>query len=74
MEKVTFEQAMKRLNEIVGLMDKSDLPLESAIELFEEGLKLLSFCDQQLKGFEQKVEQLMDTFNKGRDNHDENPI
>ena len=59
MEKMTFDQAMKRLNEIVSALDKSELELEKAIALFEEGLQLVNFCEGKLKGFEGKIEQLL---------------
>lgn len=59
MEKLTFDQAMKRLNEIVTALDKNELELEKAITLFEEGLQLVNFCEVKLKGFEGKIEQLL---------------
>jgi exodeoxyribonuclease VII small subunit len=59
MEKLTFDQAMKRLNEIVAALDKNELELEKAIALFEEGLQLVNFCEEKLKGFEGKIEQLL---------------
>jgi exodeoxyribonuclease VII small subunit len=59
MEKLTFDQAMKRLNEIVAALDKNELELEKAIALFEEGLQLVNFCEGKLKGFEGKIEQLL---------------
>lgn len=59
MEKLTFDQAMKRLNEIVAALDKNELELEKAIALFEEGLQLVNFCEKKLKGFEGKIEQLL---------------
>jgi exodeoxyribonuclease VII small subunit len=59
MEKITFDQAMKRLNEIVAALDKNELELEKAIALFEEGLQLVNFCEGKLKGFEGKIEQLL---------------
>jgi exodeoxyribonuclease VII small subunit len=59
MEKITFDQAMKRLNEIVAALDKNELELEKAILLFEEGLQLVNFCEGKLKGFENKIEQLL---------------
>jgi exodeoxyribonuclease VII small subunit len=59
MEKITFDQAMKRLNEIVAALDKNELELEKAISLFEEGLQLVNFCENKLKGFEEKIELLL---------------
>ncbi|MEG0077395.1 exodeoxyribonuclease VII small subunit [Anaerorhabdus sp.] len=56
--KKTFEQSMERLNDIVELLEKNDQPLDDTIKLFEEGLALVKECDQQLKGFEKKIDDL----------------
>lgn len=62
MSELTFDAAMKRLQEITNDLEKTDLPLEQAIALFEEGLQLSSFCSKQLSGFETKINQLMETY------------
>lgn len=54
----TFEASMDRLDEIVSLLEANEQPLDETIGLFEEGLKLIKSCDDQLKVFEQKVEEL----------------
>ena len=40
-KKLDFEGSMARLEEIVGLLERGDAPLEEAMKLFEEGAKLL---------------------------------
>ena len=40
MEDLTFEQAMKRLEEIVSRLEAGDVPLDQSMTLFEEGTKL----------------------------------
>lgn len=62
MEKKNFESSMKRLNEIVSALEKNESSLEQSIALFEEGLVLVKECDLQLKGFEQKVQELMKNY------------
>jgi len=62
MEKKNFESSMKRLNEIVTALEKNESSLEQSIALFEEGLALVKECDLQLKGFDQKVQELMKTY------------
>ena len=57
-KKVSFEQAMIRLEEIVGLLERGDAPLEQAMALFEEGAKLLRECTKQLDEAEQTVVRL----------------
>ena len=54
-----FHEAMKRLDEIVTELNKEDLELEKAMELFVEGTKLSSQCEKQLNEFENKVNELM---------------
>ena len=63
-----FKQSMQRLDEIVQLLEKNEIELETAIQYFEEGLKLVNQCDQQLKNFEEKVTVLMDTYQKDNTN------
>ena len=40
-KKLDFEQSMARLEEIVGLLERGDAPLEQAMTLFEEGAGIL---------------------------------
>ena len=54
-KKLNFEGTMTRLEEIVGLLERGDAPLEQAMLLFEEGAKLLRECTTQLDQAEQKV-------------------
>ena len=54
-KKLDFEQSMVRLEEIVGLLERGDAPLEQAMALFEEGAKLLRECTARLDEAEQKV-------------------
>lgn len=54
-KKLSFEQSMVRLEEIVSLMEKGDVPLEQSMALFEEGSGLLRECTKQLDAAEQKV-------------------
>jgi len=54
-----FESALQRLEEIVKRLESGDLPLASALELFEEGVTLSSFCHARLEEAERKVEILV---------------
>ena len=53
--KMSFEDSMLRLEEIVRLLEKGDAPLEDSIKLFEEGTKLAKRCDDLLNEAEKKV-------------------
>ena len=54
-KKVNFEQSMSRLEEIVSLLERGDAPLEEAMKLFEEGIKLMRQFTVMLDEAEQKV-------------------
>ena len=56
---LTFEQAMDRLEEIVSLLESGDSPLDKSLSLFEEGVKLVKFCNSQLEKAESSVKQLI---------------
>lgn len=58
-KKVSFEQAMDRLEEIVRQLEQGDAPLEEALSLFEEGSRLIKKCSTQLDKAEQKVSKLL---------------
>ena len=54
-----FEECLQRLEKIVDELEKGNVPLEQAIKLFEEGVKLSNSCRQELVAAEGKVEILL---------------
>ena len=58
-QKVTFEAALSRLDEIVKTLERGQAPLDQSLALFEEGTKLLGICGKQLDEAEQRVVRLM---------------
>ena len=56
---MAFEEAMERLEEIVGQLEKGETSLEDALSLFEEGVRLSRFCREKLDEAEKKVEMLL---------------
>ena len=56
---VKFEQAMARLEAIVGELEKGDLPLDESLKIFEEGIRLSKNCLKVLEEAERKVEVLV---------------
>jgi len=66
-EKITFEAAMTRLDEIVKLLEKGEVSVEESLKLFEEGASLMKKCSGILDKAEQKVKLIM----KG---HDGEPV
>ena len=57
-EKLTFEQAVTRIDEIVTLLEKGDAQLDKSLALFEEGVKLIETCGRLLDDAEQTVVRL----------------
>lgn len=53
--KMTFEGALSRLEEIVRAMESGSAALDSSLSLFEEGIGLVKFCTKALDTAEQKV-------------------
>ena len=56
---LSFEAGLQQLESIVKEMESGELPLERAIELFENGMKLSDACRKQLEEAETRVEVLM---------------
>ena len=55
---LTFEEAMKRLQEIVMYLENGEVPLDKSLAAFEEGVRLVKFCNEQLENAEKKVKLL----------------
>ncbi len=57
-KEISFEENIKRLEEIVTLLEKGETPLEESMSLFEEGVKLTNQCLSILDNAEQKIKSL----------------
>ena len=55
----SFEESLKKLEEIVAKLERGDLSLEDSVRLFEEGTRLSAECRKQLEDAEGKVELLV---------------
>ncbi|WAH39012.1 exodeoxyribonuclease VII small subunit [Alicyclobacillus dauci] len=55
---LTFEDAMKRLEEIVRQLEAGELPLSESLEKYQESMQLVKFCREQLDKAELQLEQL----------------
>ena len=53
-----FEGALERLEEIVEVLENGESPLEDAVGLYEEGMKLFRYCREQLDSAQKRVEEL----------------
>ncbi|MEN6621655.1 MAG: exodeoxyribonuclease VII small subunit [Smithella sp.] len=59
MAKEKFEDALKRLEDIVKKMETGDQPLDEALKSFEEGIKLVRSCQDKLDEAQRRVEILL---------------
>ena len=67
-EKVTFEQDMKNLEEIVKKLEQGDIPLEEAVEKFKQGIDLSKKLQNTLLQAEETLTKVID------DNGDERVV
>ncbi|MCX7908966.1 MAG: exodeoxyribonuclease VII small subunit [Ignavibacteria bacterium] len=67
----TFEVKLKRLQEIVNLLDKSSVTLDEAIKLYEEGMELAIELRKLLDQAELKIIQLNAKYSKQSENFEE---
>ena len=55
-ENMTFEEAMKGLESIVSKLEEGDVPLEQAINYFQEGMALSKTCHEKLQTVEKQMD------------------
>ena len=63
---LSFEDAIKKLSEIVQKLEKGDLSLEESLRLFEEGVRLSRISQERLEVAQKKVEELLRVDDQGR--------
>ena len=63
MAKEKFEDALEKLENIVRGMEAGEMPLDSALKSFEEGIRLIRFCSAKLEDTQRRVEQLLEKEN-----------
>ena len=54
-ETMSFEEAMAALEQVVGALERGEVPLEQSIALYERGAALKAHCEARLKAAEEKV-------------------
>jgi len=67
-KKLSFEEAVKKLEDIVAKLEEENVPLEKAIDYYQEGMKLSKLCDEKLQEAQEKVTQILN------DNNEEEPF
>ncbi|MBQ3384217.1 MAG: exodeoxyribonuclease VII small subunit [Erysipelotrichaceae bacterium] len=61
MDNMTFEEAKKKLEEIVARIKSENCTLDEALKLYEEGVKLSKFCDEKLSVFKTRLSEIVDS-------------
>lgn len=67
-KELSFEESLRRLQEISDLLESEEAGLEKSIELYEEGIKLSKYCYSVLKEAELKVTELKKEIEKDLNN------
>ena len=57
---ILFDEAMLQLENIVRQLEQGDVPLESAIELYQKGMELSKVCSDKLQKAEKQLVTFMD--------------
>jgi exodeoxyribonuclease VII small subunit len=57
-EPESFEAAIERLEDLVTQLESGDVPLEKSLSAFEEGRRLIVYCEQKLQAAEQVLKKL----------------
>ena len=57
-DNLTFESALKKLEEIAATLEKGDTDLDNAITLYQEGMELTRYCSQKLENAKQKITEI----------------
>jgi len=58
-DEITFEEAMEKLESIVSKLEEGEVPLEKAINYYQEGMKFSKICSDKLENAQEKMTQIM---------------
>ncbi len=56
--KLTFEQAIQQLKEIVSRIEQGEIPLQDSLEQYERGMALIKHCRGVLEKAEKRIEKI----------------
>lgn len=72
-DKISFEKAFERLDEILQKMNEGKVSLDNSLKLFEEANFLIKTCNEKLSYAEQKIETLIKDRNSNLEIENEKP-
>jgi exodeoxyribonuclease VII small subunit len=55
---MTVEQAFEEIEKKVSLLEKEDVSLEDSFRFYQEGMKLLKYCNDSIDKVEKKVQKI----------------
>lgn len=61
MNKLSFEENLNKLEELVKKLESGDNSLDEAVKLYQEGIALAKICHEELKQAEEVIVKLMDS-------------
>lgn len=66
-KELSFEENLEKLETIVKNLESGNIPLDDAIDSFNEAMKLAKNCDDKLKNAEEKVNKILNADGKLED-------
>ena len=54
-----FEDALKRLEEIINNLEQGEVPLEETVKMFQEGITLAKICKDRLQSAEKEIQKIV---------------
>ena len=57
-EELSFEEAVRRLEKISSELEREKIALDQSLKLYEEGVKLVRYCNKMLEDAERKIKLL----------------
>lgn len=68
--KLSFEEAIKELTDIVGKIEQGQIPLQDSLTQYERGMALIKHCQSILKSAEKRIEKISETDTKSQNSKD----
>jgi len=70
-DKMSFEEAIRELTDIVGKIEQGQIPLQDSLEQYEKGMALIKQCRTILQKAEERIEKITKEEEKGDSNRQE---
>lgn len=73
-KKISYEEALRRLEEIIKQLETGESPLDESLALYEEGVKLVKVCSERLDAAEERVRILTTDKKKENGEYEDGPF